>query len=80
MILKFGEFLKESEEFLSKAVIDLEQKIWNSKNGPAKVEWEEISQSFLDGEGREEWKDLEDTELAKAKSAAEALIDKYKIR
>jgi hypothetical protein len=80
MILKFEDFLNEAEQSLSKTVSDLEQKIWSSKKGPAELEWENISQEFLDGEGRESWSDLDDYELEKARKAAQGVIDKYKIK
>lgn len=77
---KFQEFLNEAEESLSKTVSDLEKRVWDSKKGQAKLEWEEISQSFLDGEGREYWADLDDHELENARKAAQALIDKHQIK
>jgi hypothetical protein len=79
-MLSFSEFLNESSSSLSKIVSDLEQRIWNAKNGPAKLAWEDISQSFLDGEGREHWADLDDRELEHARKAAQGVIDKYKIK
>lgn len=78
-IRSFKEFLNEKEESLSKQIEELEKKIWDSKKGLAKLEWEEISQKYLDGEGKEAWTDLDDVTLSNAIKEIKTLIDKHKL-